>query len=1038
MPDDRGEKLRYFGFTAVVGVLLLLNLLGVWKTVFGLDTAAILAVIAGYRTFYNAISGLLAKKVTADLAICIAVIAALAVGEYLAAAEAMFIMLVGEGLEGYAATRTSKAISRFVEQMPRTARLIRDGEEVEVDAAALLEGDLIAVRAGERIPADGTIEQGNSSVDEATITGESLPADKAPGSEVFSGTLNGHGLLRVRVTRSGEDTTLARVIRLVEEAKHKRAPVERLADRYAKYFVPALLLAAALTYYFTGDWMRTVAVLIIGCPCALILATPTAMVAAIGGLARRGILVRGGSVLQLASKVDTVVFDKTGTVTEGKFEILQISVTGYSFPNSADPGNSEKSSLSPNWVLGVAAAAERGSDHMLARVIVEAARERGIAVPEPEEARILPGRGAECRLNGRTLRAGSAAFLEENGIRIENGILEEADRLGATAVLVAEDQQLAGAILLRDRVREGVKKAVHQLEHLEIGHQVILTGDRRKAAEAIARELGIPNVEAELLPEEKVEKVRQLTSQGRQVAMVGDGVNDAPALATAQVGIAVSGASDITAEAADVVYMPHSLERLPKLFEVARRAVSTAWVNIIVFAGIVNVAAIGLASSGLVGPLGAAIFHQISSLFVILNSLRLLRVETPKHSHGEAHPHHHHSGILHWLEHRLEHTPLPNLFGRLKGAAARVDLNEGFHYLIVNRRRFARPVLIGATALYLLSGFYMLGPEEVGVIERFGKKTLPYKEPGLHFKLMWPMERLTRVAANRVRVVEVGFRSGTEFPDAEPAAYEWNIQHRSGRFQRRPEESLMLSGDQNMLEVTATVHYRVARPDEFLFGLLDGENTIRVATESVLQGAVRTTALDAVLTTARNTIEDNTRRALQRRLDRYGAGIEVMQVRLLDVHPSLEVVDSFRDVSGAYEEKNRLINEAEGYRNEQVALARGTAEADKVNAAGYSLSRTNRAAGDAGRFTQWEASHRAAPAVNDARLYLETMEEVLANRPKMIVDSTRGRRHLTLVDDGLGLVTAQPQPQVFYQGAGEPPGGETPFVPPREEPREQE
>jgi len=257
------------------------------------------------------------------------------------------------------------------------------------------------------------------------------------------------------------------------------------------------------------------------------------------------------------------------------------------------------------------------------------------------------------------------------------------------------------------------------------------------------------------------------------------------------------------------------------------------------------------------------------------------------------------------------------------------------------------------------------------------------------------------------------------FPDAEPAAYEWNVQHRSGRFQRKPEESLMLSGDQNMLELTATVHYRLARPDEFLFGLLDGEGTVRVATEGALQSVVRTTSLDDALTTERRGIEERTRALLQTRLDRYGAGVEVMQVRLLDVHPSLEVVDSFRDVSGAYEEKNRLINEAEGYRNEQVALARGNAEANKVNAAGYSVGRKNRAAGDAARFIQREAAHRSGPGVNDTRLYLETMEEVLSRRPKMIVDSTRGRRHLTLVDDGLFISPAVP-PQQFYQPEGEP------------------
>src|SRR5579872_4938860 len=364
MDQERKERIRYFGFAGFVGLLLLLNLLGIFKTIFGIDTAAIVTVLAGYRIFFNSIAALLNKEISADLAICVAVIAALAV------AEAMFIMLVGEGLEAYAAGRTNAAIQRFVEQMPRRARLLRDDEELEVDAASLVEGDIILVRAGERIPADGMITQGVSSVDESAMTGESLPRDKQSGDEVFSGTLNGNGLLRVAVMRAGNETALSRVIQLVEEAKERRAPVERLADRYARYFLPALLLAAGLTFYFTHDWLRTVAVLIVACPCALILATPTAMVAAIGGLARRGILIRGGTVLQQAAKVDTVVFDKTGTITEGKFEIVRIVALAGS----------------ENDVLTLAAAAETGSDHMLARVVVDEARRRGLRIPDVDEA----------------------------------------------------------------------------------------------------------------------------------------------------------------------------------------------------------------------------------------------------------------------------------------------------------------------------------------------------------------------------------------------------------------------------------------------------------------------------------------------------------------------------------------------------------------------------------------------------------------------------------------------------------------------------
>src|SRR5437868_4068832 len=647
MDEERKERIRYYAFAGFVGILLLLNLLGVFKTIFGIDTAVIITLLAGYKTFYNSISSLLEKKISADVALCIAVIAALSVGEYLAAAEAMFIVLVGEGLESYAAGRTEAAIQKFVQQLPRRARVLRSGVEEEVDAAALMPDDVIIVRAGERISADGIIEQGVSAIDESSINGEPLPRDKQAGDEVFSGTLNGNGLLRIRVTRAGSETTLARVVQLVEEAKEKRAPVERLADQYAKYFLPALLLAGGLTFYFTRDWLRTVAVLIVACPCALILATPTAMVAAIGGLARRGILVRGGTVLQNCAKIDAVVFDKTGTVTEGKFEIVKII--------AVDRGESE--------LLALAAAAERGSDHMLARVIVDEAARRKLAVPDPDDAQVLPGRGVECTIGSRAIRAGNAAFLGEHGVRHTEHLLDEADRIGATAVLVADGERLAGAILLRDRIREGIHDAVGELQALGIVHQVMLTGDRRRAAEIMAREIGIPNVEAERLPEQKLDRVRQLMSQGRSVAMVGDGINDAPGLAAASVGIAVAGASDITAEAADVVYMPHSLDKLPCLLDVSRKAMNTAWQNIILFAGGVNLVAVILCATGNLGPIGAAMTHQLSSFFVMMNSLRLLRVERTKSSR---------------LGRLLAGSKLPQAWERARHAAGSVNIPAAF------------------------------------------------------------------------------------------------------------------------------------------------------------------------------------------------------------------------------------------------------------------------------------------------------------------------------------------------------------------------
>ncbi len=968
---DRKSLLSEYWFPAVVGLMLLLNLTGVFNSFLGLDTAIVITLLAGYKTFYNSISALLEKTISADLALCVAVIAALAVGENLAAAEAMFIVMVGETLEAYAAGRTEAAIERFVAQLPRIAHVLRDGHEEDVDAAALAAGDQILVRAGERIAADGIIEQGLSSIDESSITGEPLPHDKGPGDEVFSGTLNGNAMLRILVSRAGAETTLARVVQLVQEAKKQRAPVERLADRYAKYFLPALLLAAALTFYFTGNWLRTVAVLIVACPCALILATPTAMVAAIGGLARRGILVRGGSVLQNAALVDTVVFDKTGTVTEGRFEVSKII--------ALDSGEDD--------LLALAAAAERGSDHALARIIVEESQRRNLAVPEPEDARVLPGRGAECTVGGRMIRAGSAAFLAEHGIDGTDLLQQQADGLGATAVLVADGDRLVGAILLKDHVREGAREAVQQLQQMGITYQVMLTGDRRRAAEVIARELGIHNVEAELLPEQKLERVRQLTAQARVVAMVGDGINDAPGLAASRVGIAVSGASDITAEAADVVYLPHSLERLPRLFEVSRRAMHTVWLNIVLFAGVVNVLAVLACASGKMGPIGAAFTHQIASFCVMMNSLRLLRVEREFPSPWRLR-------LAAWIA----ASPFPAAWEQLREFPT-----AGLVRTVVARRReFVKPASIGAAAFILLSGFYIVPPEEVGVIERFGKRLTPFSLPGPHYKLPWPVERLKRIQTHRVRVVEIGFRSNSArtAPDAEPAAYEWNVQHRSGRLQSRPEESLMLTGDQNMIELNASVHYDIQHPDAFLFRQMNGDATIREAAESVIQGIAFTTPLDEVLTTGRQSMEQKAMTELQHRMDRYEAGIRVLRVKLEDVHPSAEVVAAFREVSVAFEEKNRIVNEAEGYRNEQVALARGNGKAQVQNANAYTAGRTNRAEGDASRFIQAEQAFRTAPGPTGTRLYLEAMEQVLPGKRKFIVDATKNRRHLLLLEEG--------------------------------------
>ncbi len=976
MSEDQRQRIIYYSYAGFVGVLLLLNWSGVFKTLFGIDTAVFITLLAGYKTFYNSFSSILEKRISADIALCVAVAAALATGEYLAAAEAMFIVLVGEGLESYAAGRTSAAIERFVEEMPRTATVFREGCEETIAAELLSPGDVIVVRSGERIPADGVITNGISTIDESSITGEAVPQEKKPGDEVFSGTLNNEALLRVRVSRAGSSTTLARVIELVKEAQERRSPVERLADRAAKYFLPALLISAGLTFYFTREWLRTVAVLIVACPCALILATPTAMVAAMGGLARRGILVRGAAALERAAKTDTIVFDKTGTITEGKAEVVRILTVGRS----------------ENDVVSLAAAAERASKHPLARAIMAEAGRRRLSIAQVHEAKVSPGLGAVCQIYGREVRAGNAEFLTQAGIAGTETLVEQADEDGATAVLVADGPNLAGAILFRDKVRQGVSEALTTLRDLGFEDLRILTGDRKRAADFIAREVGVAQVEAELLPGQKAERIQALVSSGRHPAMVGDGLNDAAALATANIGIAVAGASDITAEAADVIYLPHTLEKLPDFFKVSRRAVRTAWQNIILFAGILNAAAVISAATGVIGPVGAAVTHQLSSFLVMMNSLRLLRVPATESSR-----------LRRIWQASLSRLRVLQILERTQQVFANLEFESLSGFFIAVWPKFRRPLFYALAVAYLLSGFYALGPEESGVVERFGRKLTPYRQAGLHYELPWPIDRLTRIQAHRVRVVEIGFRSDRTGRDAEPGAYEWNVQHRSGRFRAIPEESLMLTGDQNMIELTATVHYIPDHPDDFLLRQLDAETTVRSAAESVIQQVVTSSSLDDVLTGNRRAIESQAKAKLQSRLSSYVAGVQVLEVKLEDVHPSLEVVDAFRRVSDAFEEKNRLINEAEGYRNEQLALARGNAGAMIQNANAYSVGRKTRAGGDADRFTEAEWAFRGAAKATESRLYLETMEEVLPGKKKLIVDKSKNKRHLLLLQDGVEL-----------------------------------
>jgi len=534
------------------------------------------------------------------------------------------LVLLGNALEGRARTRTSSAIRALVGLAPRTARVVREGHEVEIDVAEVRAGDVIAVRPGERVPVDGRVTEGGSAVDESMLTGEPLPKDKAVGDRVVGGTLNGQGALRFVAERVGEDTVLAQIVTLVRHAQSTRAPVQALADRISAVFVPVVLALALLS---AGAWalvgpdprlvhalVAFMTVTVIACPCAMGLATPTALVVGLGRGAALGVLVRSGDALERAASVDTVVLDKTGTVTEGKPQVTEIACAG----------------LDEATVLALAAAVESASEHPVASAIVGAARERNVEVTRASAFAAAPGGGARGRVGEREVAVGTARWLASAGIDTASLDAQAAAMAasGATPVLVAVDGRAVAVLAVRDRVRKGAREAIERLGKMGLC-VVMLTGDRREAAQAVATEVGVEDVRAELSPSGKLEAIDALRAQGRTVAMVGDGINDAPALARAHVGIAVGSGTDVAIEAADVALMRTGLDGVPLLVALARRTMRTIRTNLF-WAFAYNTLGIPVAAGVLyplfgvvLSPVLAAAAMAASSVSVVGNSLRL-------------------------------------------------------------------------------------------------------------------------------------------------------------------------------------------------------------------------------------------------------------------------------------------------------------------------------------------------------------------------------------------------------------------------------
>ena len=607
-----GGTRRDIAFLAVSGAALLASILGFQP--FPFDIAWVAIVLCGVPILLEAFVGLVtAFDIKADVLVSIALVASVVIGETFAAGEVAFIMQLGGLLEELTVARARAGIEKLVRLTPRTARVLAGAEERVVPAEQVRVGDLLRVLPGETVPVDGVIRSGQTSINQAVMTGESLPVDRGPGDEVSSGTVNQFGAFEMEATRVGEDSSIQRMIRLVQSADAGKAKIVGLADRWATWIVVTALTAAALTWLVTDQVIRAVTILVVFCPCALVLATPTAIMAAIGNATHHGFLVREGDALERLAGVRRVAFDKTGTLTYGAPQVVAV--------RSCLPELGEEA------LYACAAGAELRSEHPLGKAVVQGFQERGGRPPEPLEFRMLPGRGVAAQLPAGRVLAGNLALLEEQGVALPQTLPKAAQahlERGCTLIYLALDGRFAGFLALADTLRESAAQTIAGLEQAGV-EPVLLTGDQQSAARQIAGQLGIGRVYAGCLPQDKLAWIDESQAQGQPVCMVGDGVNDAPALKRAQVGIAMGGVgSDIAVEAADIALVNDDIKELPHLFWLARRMMSTIRCNL-TFSMALNFLAILLAITGLLGPVVGALVHNAGSVLVIVNSALLLR-----------------------------------------------------------------------------------------------------------------------------------------------------------------------------------------------------------------------------------------------------------------------------------------------------------------------------------------------------------------------------------------------------------------------------
>lgn len=569
------------------------------------------ALVGSSFIWWSAYQGIKERDFTADIPVTIATIAAIAIGQYSAAAVVAVLLLLGGMLEELVSARAGKALESLAKLLPDRVTVRREGHDIVVPLEEVKVGDTILVKSGERIAVDGTVISGTASVNQAAITGESLPVEKQEGDNVFAGTLNEVGAMEVLATKVGSETTIGQIHRLIEEAQIQKPKIERLLNNHAKFYTPTAIILGGLLWWWSGDLTRAITMLIVFCPCVMVLATPTALVASVGNAALRGNLIKKGATIESMARIDTVIFDKTGTLTHGEPKLASV----IALNNNKDED-----------LLLLAAIAEKFSEHPLGKAVVKAAEEKGFFIQDPESFESISGTGIKVKAKGKNIFVGRLKQASEFNISISHEAeesIKKQSQLGRNVVMIGIDNKIAGLLTFEDRIRPESKKSIENLHKLGI-KTIMITGDSKVVAEQAAKTLGINEIYAEVMPQEKVEIVKRLQLEGHKIIFVGDGVNDGPALVTADVGIAMGlTGTDVAIETAEVGLLSDDLLKIPYLISVSKKAISTIWQNVVFSLSVLSMAVI-LTIPGILTPVTGALLHELSSIPVIMNSARLI------------------------------------------------------------------------------------------------------------------------------------------------------------------------------------------------------------------------------------------------------------------------------------------------------------------------------------------------------------------------------------------------------------------------------